>query len=202
MKLRYSPTSPYVRKVLVAAIELGQSENIELIPTNPWDPDSDIAVHNPLGKVPALLTEGNEVLYDSNVITEYLDTMNPNMALFPQEGRTRWNVLRRRALADGILDAAILRLLESRRGDDERSQGWMDRQHAAYGRALDQLETEADMLGQDVNVGTIAIAVALGYLDFRFGDEDWRGDHPALADWYDLFAERRSMEQTVPKDPS
>lgn len=202
MKLHYSPTSPYVRKVLVSAIELGISQSIELLPTNVWDPSTDIASHNPLGKVPALVTEGSEILYDSPVIIDYLDTLNPNMELIPSSGRTRWNALRRQALADGILDATVLRLLEEKRPEGERSQGWITRQQGAVNRALDQLESEADGFGRDVNIGTIAVGVALGYLDFRFPKDNWRADHPALADWFDIFCERPSMVATIPKDPT
>lgn len=202
MKLRYSPTSPYVRKVMASAIELGVSTSIELLPTNVWDPATDIATHNPLGKVPTLITDGEDILYDSHVILEYLDSLNPNLKLIPENGRARWNALRRHALADGILDASILAFLEAKRGDGERSDSWIARQKAVVGRALDQLESEADGLGQEASIGTIATGVALGYLDFRFADDNWRADHPALADWYDLFSQRPSMEETVPKDPA
>ncbi|MDH5187466.1 MAG: glutathione S-transferase N-terminal domain-containing protein [Rhodospirillaceae bacterium] len=202
MKLHYSPTSPYVRKVLVSAIELGISASIELLPTNVWDPSTDIANYNPLGKVPALLTEGSEILYDSPVIVDYLNSLNPNIELVPPSGRTRWNALRRQALGDGILDAAILRLLEEKRPDGERSNGWIARQKATVNRALDQFETEADGFGFDINIGTITTGVALGYLDFRFAGDNWRAEHPALADWFDIFCERPSMVETIPKDPT
>ena len=202
MKLLYSPTSPYVRKVLISAIELGISSSIELLPTNVWDPSTDIATHNPLGKVPALVTEGDEVLYDSPVIIDYLNSLNQNFELIPASGRARWNALRRQALADGVLDAAILRLLEEKRPENERSDGWISRQQASVNRALDQMETEADGLGQNVNIGTITTGVALGYLDFRFADDNWRAERPALADWFDIFCDRPSMVETIPKDPA
>ena len=202
MKLLYSPTSPYVRKVLVSAIELGISSSIQLLPTNVWDPSTDIATHNPLGKVPALVTEGDEVLYDSPVIIDYLNSLNQNFELIPASGRARWNALRRQALADGVLDAAILRLLEEKRPENERSDGWISRQQASVNRALDQMETEADGLGQNVNIGTITTGVALGYLDFRFADDNWRAERPALADWFDIFCDRPSMVETIPKDPA
>ena len=202
MKLHYSPTSPYVRKVLVSAIELGISASIELLPTNVWDPSTDIASHNPLGKVPALVTEGSEILYDSPVIVDYLDSLNPDFELIPASGRARWNALRRQALADGILDAAILRFLEEKRPDGERSDGWIARQKGVINRALAQFESEADGFGLDINIGTIATGVALGYLDFRFAGDNWRADNPALADWFDIFCDRPSMVETTPKDPT
>lgn len=201
MKLRYSPTSPYVRKVMVCAHEIGLADDIELAATTVWDPATDIGKDNPLGKVPTLLTEGDERLYDSPVICEYLDSLHEGMKLFPPEGRARWHALTLQALGDGVLDAAVLRLLEGKRPLGERSQTWIERQKASIGRALDWLEREAENLGRHVTIGTITIAVALGYLDFRFADDNWRAARPALADWYDVFSERASMRMTEPRDP-
>jgi len=203
MKLCYSPTSPYVRKVVVTAMETGAEADIERIPNNVWDPATEIAVTNPLGKVPALTTDDGTVLFDSPVICEYLDSLHDGEKLFPAAGPARWQALRRQALCDGVLDAAILRMLEGRlREEGMRSEKWTNRQAAAVGRALDALENEADSLADDLTIGHIAIGVTLGYLDFRYADENWRGDHPALADWYEDFAERPSMMATIPKDPS
>ena len=202
MKLRYSPTSPYVRKVMVTALETGVEGRIERITTNVWDPATDIAIDNPLGKVPALITDGGEILYDSPVICEYLDSLHDGAKLFPSGGGSRWTALRRQALADGILDAAVGRLLEGKRPDGERSNGWIDRLIASVSRSLDALEDEADALGDGVSIGHVTIGCALGYLDFRFAGDAWRTGRPALADWYDGFAERRSMIETVPKDPT
>jgi glutathione S-transferase len=110
MKLRYTPPSPFVRKVLVLAIEAGLRERIELVPTKPWDPGTDLPLDNPLGKVPALVTDEAGVLYDSRVICEYLDLLHDGSPFFPSSGARRWRVLRRQALADGIMDAAVLRV--------------------------------------------------------------------------------------------
>ncbi len=202
MKLRYSPTSPYVRKVMVTAIETGLDGGIERVPTNVWDPATDIGGDNPLGKVPALITAGGEVLYDSPVICEYLDSLHDGVKLFPGGGGARWTALRRQALADGILDAAVGRLLEGKRLDGERSDGWIDRLAGVVGRCLDVLEDEADALGDAVSIGHVSVGCALGYLDFRFPGDAWRTGRPALADWYDGFAERGSMVGTIPKDPT
>jgi glutathione S-transferase len=202
MKLRYSPTSPYVRKVMVAAIELGLADGIELLPTNVWDPETDIATHNPLGKVPALVIDDGTVLYDSPVIIEYLDSIGAGAELIPAPGAARWEALRRQALGDGIDDAAVLRLLEGKRPPGEKSEAWIGRQKVAVDRSLDELEREADSLGEAVTVGHIAIGCALGYLDFRFAEDNWRAERPALADWYDGFSGRRSMMETVPEDPA
>jgi glutathione S-transferase len=201
LALRYSPTSPFVRKVLVAAMETGLADRIEKIPTLPWDPKTDLPKDNPLGKVPALKTpEG--WLYDSLVICEYLDSLHPGAKLFPPPGPARWQALRHHALADGVLDAAILRRLESQRPDGQRSQSWMDRQKAAVERALDALEADAKGLVELSDIGAITIAVMLGYLDFRFAAEDWRKGRPALAAWYARVSQDESMRATVPKDPA
>ena len=202
MKLRYSPASPYVRKVMITAIETGLDGRIEIVPTSVWDPATDIAGDNPLGKVPALITDGGEVLYDSPVICEYLDSLHDGAKLFPPSGGARWTALRRQALADGILDAAGGRLLEGKRPDGERSDAWTARLAAAIGRALDALEDEADAMGDAATIGHVAVGCALGYLDFRFADDHWRSGRPALADWYEVFAQRRSVIATMPKDPA
>ena len=199
MKLRYSPTSPYVRKVLVTAIELGLAERIERIATDAHDPRSDLSRDNPLGKVPALILDDGEVLYDSPVICEYLDSLAPDGSVFPASGWPRWQALRQQALADGILDAAILRLLEvTRRPAELRWSQWIDLQAGKVRRALDRLEETAAELRGPLTIGQIAVGVTLGYLDFRFGDEDWRPARPNLAAWYTEFSARPSMTQTVP----
>ncbi|MBM3565399.1 MAG: glutathione S-transferase [Alphaproteobacteria bacterium] len=202
MKLRYSPISPYVRKVCAVALETGLFGRLELAPTNVWASDTDIGRDNPLGKVPALTTDGGEVLYDSPVICEYLDSLHDGAKLFPPAGGARWTALRRQALADGILDASVLRLLEGKRKDGERSPGWIERQRTAVGRALDALEDEAGDFGHGVTIGHIAVGCALGYLDFRFPADDWRLRRPKLAAWHEEFSKRLSMSRTVPKDPT
>jgi glutathione S-transferase len=201
MKLRYSPTSPYVRKVTVVAHETGLMDRLEIVPTNVWANDTDIGRDNPLGKVPALTTDGGEVLYDSPVICEYLDSLHDGAKLYPPSGGARWTALRRQALADGMLDAGILRRLELLRKEPERSSAWIERQRTAVGRALDALEEEASALGAGVTIGHVAIGCALGWFDFRFPADNWRQRRPALAAWYAAFAARPSMQKTVPKDP-
>ena len=202
MKLRYTPTSPYVRKVAIVAHETGLADRIERVATNVWAADTDIGRDNPLGKVPALITDGGEVLYDSPVICEYLDSLHDGAKLYPPAGGARWTALRRQALADGILDAGILRRLELARREPERSPAWIERQRQAVERGLDTLEEGAADLGPGVTIGHIAIGCALGWLDFRFSADHWRQRRPQLAAWYAKFAERPSMRQTVPKDPA
>jgi glutathione S-transferase len=202
MELRHSPTSPYVRKVMIAAIETGQAGKLRLVPGNVWAADSDIGKVNPLGKVPALTTDGGETLFDSPVICEYLDSLHSGPKLLPAQGGARWRALRLQALADGMLDAAILRRLESQRPQEKQSRDWMDRQKRVVERGLDALEAEAEALEGPLTLGTIAVGCALGYLDFRFAAERWRQGHPKLAAWYEKTAKRKSFLDTVPKDPA
>lgn len=202
MKLRYSPTSPYVRKVVVVAHETGLIGRIALVPTNVWASDTDIGRDNPLGKVPALTTDGGEVLYDSPVICEYLDSLHDGAKLYPPSGGARWTALRRQALADGMLDAGILRRLESMRKDPERSASWIERQKTAVARAMDALEDEISTLGPAITIGHVAIGCAIGWFDFRFPADNWRQNRPALVAWHAAFSERPSMKKTVPKDPA
>ncbi|MBP2314162.1 glutathione S-transferase N-terminal domain-containing protein [Azospirillum soli] len=198
MKLRWSPTSPYVRKVVMVAIECGLEDSIERQETNAWSPDTDLPQDNPLGKVPALILKEGTALYDSPVIAEYLDTLHDGRRLFPPTGPARWTALRLQALADGICDAAILRRLEANRPDGEKSPSWMERQRRAVARALDVLEGEAAGLGDELTIGTLSVLVALGYLDFRFGHEDWREGRPALTRWFTAMADRDSFRRTAP----
>ncbi len=200
MKLRFSPTSPYVRKVVVTAAETGQSDRIELVLTNTRDPNSDLHVDNPLGKVPALITDDGVRLVDSPVICEYLDGLREGPRLVPPAGEARWQALRLQALADGILDAAVLRMLEGRRPDGERSQAFADKQRGKIVATLDVLESEAPGFGDALTIGAVTVGCALGYLDFRFSDDDWRQGRPALAEWYEGFAKRPSMTASVPRE--
>jgi glutathione S-transferase len=200
MKLRYSATSPYVRKVMMVIHERGLSDRIELEKTDAWSPETDLPSNNPLGKVPALVLGDGPALFDSPVIAEYLDTLaGPgDSSLFPAAGPDRWAALRFQALADGICDAAILRRLEGNRPEQLRSTDWMERQRAAVARSVDALEAEAAKLGESFTIGSVAVLAALGYLDFRFGHEDWRPGHPALSAWFDAESKRDSFVGTAP----
>jgi len=200
MKLRYSPTSPYVRKVSVTAIELGLAARIERIPTDTQDRESGIAEHNPLGKVPALILEDGGLLYDSPVICEYLDSLHDGPKIFPAVGPERWTALRQQALGDGTLDAAILRMLELvRRPEKLRWEGWIKHQTAKMLRALDRFEAEVAALEGPLTIGRITAGCALGYIDFRAPELDWRAGRPKLAAWYETFAQRPAMQATVPQ---
>jgi len=196
LKLRYSTTSPFVRKVTVTAIETGQDGEIERVKTNTLDPE--LAQDNPLNKVPALVLEDGTRLIDSAVICEYLDQRKGGK-LFPT-GPARWTALSRMALCDGILDAAILRRYESQRPENLRSAEWDARQKRKVDQGLDALEREVSRLGTNVDIGTLTTAIALDYLDFRFSGEPWREKHPHLAAWHKAFAQRPSLQATTPTD--
>jgi glutathione S-transferase len=206
MRLRYSPTSPFVRKVMVAALEIGLAERIERVPTTvaPTTPNEEVARENPLVKVPALTTDDGLVLYDSPVICEYLDTLHDGAKLFPAAGTARWIALRQQALGDGMLEAAILGRYETRRPPEHQSQDWIDAQLRKVRGALAalELEVEADTLVAVASgvptIGQITIGCALGYLDLRYGAENWHSRWRRLATWYGAFAERTSMRLTAP----
>ncbi len=202
MRLRYSPTSPYVRKVTATAHELGLFGRLELVPTNPWDPASDLPGENPLGKVPTLVLDDGEALYDSPVICAYLDALAGDR-LIPASGPTRWRVLRDEALGDGVLDAAVALFVErNRRAEGERSAWWEQLQRDTLTRSLDVMEGLAAGPDDPPDLGQLTFAVAIGYLDFRFPDLHWRHGRPNLDRWYEAFADRPSLQATMPRDPA
>jgi glutathione S-transferase len=209
MKLRYSPTSPFVRKVMVVAYETGLEPRIERIPTAvaPTKRNDDVARENPLVKIPSLTTDEGLVIYDSSVICEYLDTLHNGTKLFPASGKARWVALRQQALGDGILDAAILGRYESLRPKEFQWSEWTDAQLRKVRGALSALEMECEAqalapvaAGDVPTIGQLTIGCVLGYLDFRYASEAWRERHKRLGAWYEDFAKRRAMQQTVPKD--
>lgn len=199
MKLWHSPTSPYVRKVMMAAIELGLAERIECVPAR--TPESKIADANPLNKIPTLETDDGQILYDSIVICEYLDSLTDKASLFPASGPGRWKTLRMHTLADGLIDAAVLRVHETRRPEEQRNADWDERQKTKIVRGLARLEEEIAELDGPVDIVQITTACLLGFLDRRFADDDWRADQPALAAWQAKFTTRPSVTATEPPPP-
>ncbi len=197
MKLHFSPASPYVRKVMACAIARGLEDRIEKVATNPHVSPPELLADNPLSKVPALVTDDGVAVFDSPVICEYLDTLGEAPALFPPTGsRERLAAQIMHATADGILDAAVARRLQMAHPQDEGRKAFDARQRAAIGRALDLLEKNPPK-GLS-HIGEIAVACALGYLDFRFGHEPWRETHPRLAAWFAEVSRQRPLAETVP----
>lgn len=196
MKLAFSPASPYVRKVMACAIARGIDSQIEkwVVPTV----DPALAAENPLSKVPTLITDAGERLYDSPVICEYLDSIGTAPGMFPPAGPARWKALTQQALGDGILDATQPRRREVALPQDEGRKTYIVQQQGKVTRALAALEAEADGLGALTTVGEIAIACALGYLDFRYPHEPWRPGHPKLEAWYAKVLALPPMAQTMP----
>jgi glutathione S-transferase len=202
MQLHYNVASPFVRKVMAVAIETGLAERIEPVKRlpSPVAPVAELNADNPLGKVPCLLTDDGIALYDSRVICEYLDSLHHGPKMFPPSGTARWKALRRQALGDGIMDAAVLTRYETfTRPEEARWDAWIDSQKQKFRRGLDALEAESASLDV-VDIGTLAIACALGYLDFRFADENWRASRPSLAAWFEQFAKRPSIATTGPQE--
>jgi glutathione S-transferase len=200
MKLYYSPTSPYARKVRAAAIETGLDKKIDLVPAtvSPVAASEDVDRVNPVGKVPALV-DGKTALFDSVLICEYLDSKHRKTKLFPKSGAAKWTALRQHAMADGLLDAALLARYETfLRPQQLRWSEWVDGQLKKVKGAVAAMEKEAPKLGNRANIGTIGIACALGYLDFRFPDLGWRTKAPKLAAWHAKFSQRPSIKTTVP----
>jgi glutathione S-transferase len=199
MKLYFNPASPYVRKVRVTAYELELADGIELVSISltPVSPHEGLRSSNPVGKIPALILDDGSALYDSPVICEYLDTLAGGNRIFPAAGPSRWTALRRQALADGIMDAAVLARYEGAvRPKELQWQAWIDGQFLKIRTALDELEREN--LEGVFDIGTLSIACALGYLDLRFADEGWRALRPRLAAWAAAVGKRPSLTATAP----
>ena len=203
MKLIGSTTSPYVRKVRIVMAE--KKLDYQFVQDNVWSADTKIAASNPLGKVPCLIMEGAEAVFDSRVIVEYLDTLSPVGKLIPSTGRERAEVKTWEALADGLLDAAILVRLENTfegRTEGQRSQAWIDRQmdkvHASLKAMAQGLGDKPFCSGIHLSLSDIAVGCALGWLSFRFPEIDWRAEHPNLARLMDKLAQRPSFADTAP----
>jgi glutathione S-transferase len=203
MKLIGSLTSPYVRKVRIVMAE--KKLDYEFVSEDVWSAATTIAESNPLGKVPCLVMEGAEALFDSRVIVEYLDALSPVGKLIPSVGRERAGVKTWEALADGVLDAAILARLEATwagRSAEQRSSAWIDRQlgkvHAAVQAMSVGLGEQAFCSGVHLSLSDISVGVALGYLDFRFPEIDWRNPHPNLHKLFDKLMQRPSFADTLP----
>ncbi len=198
-------TSPYVRKVRVVLAE--KKLDYRFVPENVWADDTQIAAANPLGKVPCLVMDGQDAIFDSRVIVEYLDTLSPVGKLIPASGRQRVEVKTWEALADGLLDASVLARLERTwpgRTDEQRSPAWIERQMRKVDDALAAMSAGLGdkpwcSAGVHLTLADIAVGCALGYLDFRFPELDWRARHANLARLLDeRLMQRASFAETVP----
>ena len=201
MKLYFNPASPFVRKVRVLARETGLDKSIEEVVTavSPVQANADLAQANPLAKIPALVTDDGMALFDSPVICEYLDSLHAGRKLIPASGAARWTALMLQATGDGILDAGILcRYEEVIRPKDFQWAVWIAGQKAKWHGGLDLLERNSGELAGEPTIGGITIGCALGWLDFRFGEDNWRSKRPKLARWYEQFSARPSMQATIP----
>jgi glutathione S-transferase len=197
MKLHHSPASPFVRKVMACAIARGLDGRIETVATDPHGSPAALLQDNPLSKIPCLIADDGTAIFDSPVICEYLDTLGDAAPLFPPTGSAaRLAAQLRHALADGIMDAAVARRGQSAHPQDEARAAFVARQKAAVERGLDVLEANPPTGLSDI--GEIAAACALGYLDFRFGHEPWRPTHPKLAAWFEKVSALPALARTAP----
>ncbi|WP_242200687.1 MULTISPECIES: glutathione S-transferase [unclassified Pseudomonas] len=202
MTLFHNPASPFVRKVRVLLIETGQQDRVALrgcMPT-PVNPDAQLVHENPVGKIPALRLADGSALHDSRVILDYLDHQHVGNPLIPRDGSARWRRLTLASMADGIMDAAVLvRYETAMRPAEKHWDQWLDEQRNKIRRTLAELEANAIAeLASHFDIASISVACALGYLDFRHPDLQWRAANPQLADWYAKVSQRPSMLQTQP----
>jgi glutathione S-transferase len=201
MKLIGTLTSPYVRKARVVLAE--KKIDFEFIIDSPTSPDSQVAQHNPLARVPVLLLDDDTAIFDSPVIVEYLDNLAPNNKLFPQPNRERIEVKRWEALGDGLLDSAVGIRMESLRPDGQRSESWMQRERTVIDASLAMMARELGdghwCMGTPFTYADIAVGCGLGYLDFRFPDIDWRARHGNLARLHQQLMQRPSFADSLPQ---
>jgi glutathione S-transferase len=203
MKLYWSPRSPFVRKVMVFAHEAGVAGRIETVKTlvSSTAANRELMKVNPLGKIPTLVTDDGQVLFDSYVICEYLDSLHRGAKLIPQAPAARWQALRWHALGDNALDNSLLWRNERLRPQPQQSPETLAAYDAKTRSALDTLDGEAAALASaPVTIGHVAIAVSLGYFDFRFPDLGWRDGRPKIAAWHAAFSKRPSYQATLPVD--
>ena len=201
MKLIGSLTSPFVRKVRVVLAEKKIECGFEI--DSPWTPESNVPNLNPLGKIPVLALDEDIVLFDSRVISEYLDNVAPNNKLMPAPNRERTEVKRWEALADGICDAAALAYLETKRPEAQQSADWIARQKDKIVRGVEYMAKQLGdgqwCVGTHFTLADIAAGCALGYLAFRFPEIEWQGKYPKLAHLYDRLMQRSAFAETAPK---
>lgn len=203
MKLHWSPRSPFVRKVMVFAHETGLAPKIERVRSvvAMTKPNAALMRDNPLSKIPTLVTDDGTILYDSDVICEYLDTLHEGPKFFPPAGPARWQALRWRALGTGLLDALVLWRNERDKPEARQTPELLAAFQAKLAAVLTHLDGEAAALtATPMNIGHVAIGSALGYLDYRFADANWRNGHAPIAAWFEPVSKRPSFVLTTPGD--
>jgi|TARA_B110000263_G_C15123196_1_gene425345 glutathione S-transferase len=199
MKLYHAAASPYARKARITLREVEILELVEEIEVAPWTDPEGYRDITPLGKVPALEIDDGPNLFQSVVICEYFASKNSQINLYPIEGGLRWTNLRQVAAADGILDALVgVRVEKLFHESEMQSKKFIQRQELTVEKSLDLLEENALELEVPINAGQIALASSLGYIDFRFSENNWRLNRPSLTNWFETFCQRDSMKDTVP----
>lgn len=202
MKLYSLAASPFARKARILVIELGLEQQVEIVNPGAVTPISNndgLNTHNPLGMIPVLLLDNGQSLSDSRVICEYLDHVGGG-SFFPGGESQRFNALGLQSLADGIMDLSVaVRYETAMRPEELQWQNWIDHQQEKISRSLDLLENQCDSFAESPTIGEITVGCALGYLDFRFADHDWRSSRPQLDAWFQQLMQRQSLAATVPE---
>ncbi len=199
MKLYVSVNSPYSRKCRMVAHENGLIEHkiVETIFVKPYEDPTELHAANPLGKVPTAVLDGDMILYDSRLITAFMDKLSPQVSLIPEDGPSKWAVLRSEALADGINDESIALFFEKKRGAEHQDEAKNARRLQKIKNSIAMMKQELIALPQQLTLGHIAFAAALGYIDLRYSSLDWRKDNETVAVWFDDFSKRDSFQQTM-----
>jgi len=198
MKLFYTNTSPYSRKVRIVLLEKGLDDEAEYILCNPFDGTAELKSLNPLGKIPTLLLADGRVVYDSPVICEYLDTLNTTNKLLPADKEVRLLANTWQALADGVIDASYNVVMEGRRDESEQSADNVKRWQGSIVDSLEQVERQINTLPKELTIAQISLAAALGYLDFRLAHLNWQDSCPETSAWFGGFSARPAMKATMP----
>lgn len=197
LKLHWSPRSPYVGKVMIAATEMGLRDRIETVRTvvSATQPVESFFADNPLNKIPTLILEDGTALFDSRVICEYLDTLHNGRKLYPTDARERLLAIRNLAFGDGLVDVGMMRMGERRKPEAQRTPEIVASNERKTQEAVDRLERDVSMLTErPYDIGHVAIGTALAYFDFRLPDDNWREGRPALAAWHAEFMERPAVQ--------
>ena len=208
MKLYWTPASPFVRKVMVVAIELGLDQRLEIRPTywpHNWgfqtiEFEPDFVAANPVGRIPTLVTDDGVAIAESNLICDHLQSLNKDKLLLPRAGKSRSQALRILGIADGALEAMIARRAELLRNGVNQSDAFIDKLRVRIGRCLDSLENEIATIEGALSLPQIATGIACSYMDFRYPRDNWRSRRPHLAAWHQTFAKRPSMVKTEPAE--